>query len=256
MNVNNLNGNISALNGDINVRSADYDAPFNTTVTGGDLLSKEVNAYTGGGTTDVFVNELTGVVNISGSAAHVSADTSDLIIGNQCLVGDPTYFNTGNIVLGGNIIVGEALAIIAGGNITTTQTTGLTIRARSGSNDGLDINIIAGANVTGAGTQTPPSLPAQGAVPTGNSSLDVTFTGASATGGNIDFSAITSGGSIIDASGLNAGSKGGNITLAAFANGAGTGRVVLPVSMNLDAGGNGSSAAEYKRINQCYCRRD
>ncbi len=122
MNVNNSQGTLQALNGSINIRSAAYDAPFNTTVTGGDLLSKEVNAYTGGGTTNVFVKELTGIINTSGTAAHVSADTADLTIGNQCLVGDPTYYNTGNIIIGGDIIVGETLAIIAGGNITTNQT--------------------------------------------------------------------------------------------------------------------------------------
>ncbi len=92
MNVNNSGGTISALNGSINIRNEAYDAAFNTIVNGGDLLSKDVNAYTGGGTTDVYVNELTGIVIHKWFAHTVSANTSDLIIGNQCLVGDPTYY--------------------------------------------------------------------------------------------------------------------------------------------------------------------
>ncbi len=104
-------------------------------------FQKELNVFTGAGTSDVFVNELTGVVNTSGSAAHVSANTADLILGTQCLLGDPTYYNTGNIIIGGDIDVSDDLAIIAGGNITTNQNR-VSIRS-----NGNDIVIVAGANV-------------------------------------------------------------------------------------------------------------
>ncbi len=90
----------------------------------------------------MFVNELTGVVNTSGSAAHVSANTADLILGTQCLFGDPTYYNTGNIIIGGDIKVSDDLAIIAGGNITTNQNR---VSIRSNGND--IVVIVAGANV-------------------------------------------------------------------------------------------------------------
>src|SRR5262249_36705793 len=154
-----------ALNGAINIREAGYDESFNSTIVGGDLLSKDLNVSSGQGTANVYVNELTGKVNTTGSAAHVVANTDTLILGEQCLIDDPTYFNTGNIVIDGNIFVGEKLAIIAGGNITSTFSN-LTIRARdpNGFQDGQDIVIVAGANVTSTGT---PSNPLSGSPPAG-----------------------------------------------------------------------------------------
>ncbi|PZM79025.1 MAG: hypothetical protein DKT66_21295 [Candidatus Melainabacteria bacterium] len=244
--VNNAGGTIAALNGAINVRNADYVASFDTKVTGGDLLSKEVNAFTGGGTTDIFVNELTGVVNTSGTAAHVSADTSDLIIGNQCLIGDPTYYNTGNIILGGNIAVGEDLAIIAGGNITTDQTF-LSIAAQNAGGQGFDIHIIAGANVPNGTGQVnpaggPATLPSQstGSISQNNPG-SLTFSGASATGGSIDLTSATH--VVLSSSSSSGDLDGGNITLAAFSDGNGLrGAVFLPnsVSSSISASGSGS----------------
>ncbi len=120
--VNNYVGAIQANNGAINVRSADYAGIGDTTVHGGDLLSQQLNLNTGLGAIDVNVNDLTGVVKTNGTAAHVTANTDTLFIGDQCLTGDPVFYNTGDIVINGtNISVGEDLAIIAGGNITSTQ---------------------------------------------------------------------------------------------------------------------------------------
>ncbi len=181
MNINNTNGTVSALNGAINVRESVYSESFNSAVTGGDLLSKEVNIYTGGGTTDVFVNELTGTVTSSGTAAHISADTSTLTIGNQCLVGDPTYFNSGDIVLNGSIVVGEALAIIAGGNITATANVS-EITARDLAGQGYDINIVAEQTLLRAMELVGPVIPAIPPALSGATS-PVIIIGASATGG-------------------------------------------------------------------------
>src|SRR5262249_10254101 len=121
VNLNNAGGTISALKGDINLGDPLNETWADINVIGGNLLSKNLNIYAGQGTANVLADQVTGVVNTSGAAAHIGADTKNLVLGNQCLTGDPTYYNTGNIVLGGNINVGENLAIIAGGNITTNQ---------------------------------------------------------------------------------------------------------------------------------------
>lgn len=225
--INNHGGTISALNGAINLRDASYIDKNNTAVYGGDLLSKEVNIYTGGGTSDVFVNELTGVVSSTGSAAHVSANTDVLTLGSQCLVGDPTYYNTGSIIIGGDFVVGEALAIIAGGNITSAVTPFLTIRAAetTGAQNGMDITLVAGAQVSG-------SLP-------NNSNVNrAVITGPSGTGGNIDFFGATAG--IISSSGAGAESKAGDVTLVAYGNGPGTGKVLLGNDFDVAANATGS----------------
>jgi hypothetical protein len=234
--VNNSGGAISAINGAINVRSADYNGIGNSTVSGGDFFSRELNLFTGQGTTDVFVNQVTGVVNSSGTAAHVSTNTETLKIGTQCLIGDPTYYNVGNIQLTGDIVVGEALAIIASGDITRTAGN-TTISAISAAN-GFDINIIAGADVTTGSGET-------GTVPPLNTNAKglVSFTGASLTGGDVNLSGtaftINAAGSALD-------SDAGNVTIAAFAATNQTkGMVIIPfggsiVTQGIGAGDNGA----------------
>ena len=240
LNVANGGGSIEALKGSINVRAPNYDGTFNTKVTGGNLLSKEVNVSAGQATADLDVEELTGVVNTKGLASHVNADTETLTIGQQCLTGDPTYYNTGNIQITGDIVVGEALAIIAQGNITATS--GLTQIATNGSaSTGHSIYIIAGANPTGGTVTTGTTLPAQ-TFPTysGNATTNVTITGNSATGGNVDLSGANANLSITSRS-TNSDTAGGDITIAAYA-GTGGGRVTLPVNSTIDSRGNGAGA--------------
>lgn len=248
MNINNTNGTIAALNGAINIREAGYTESFNSLVTGGDLLSEELNVHTGGGMAEVFVNQLTGVVNAEGTGAHVSADTSVLTIGNQCLIGDPTYFNTNDIVLDGDIVVGEALAIIAGGNITATA--GLTqIIARDGSGQGYDIAIIAGANITGSPTgptpDAPTPLPEQTTTPlniTGNATSSVTFDGADTDGGNVDFSDANAS-LVISSQSTTGDLLGGSVSIVAYANNGTGGQVTLPFDSVINTGGSGTAAS-------------
>lgn len=242
MNINNTNGTIAALNGAINIREAGYTESFNSLVTGGDLLSEELNVHTGGGMAEVFVNQLTGVVNAEGTGAHVSADTSVLTIGNQCLIGDPTYFNTGDIVLDGDIVVGEALAIIAGGNITATANLSQ-ITARDLAGQGYDIAIIAGANITGSPTgPTPTPLPAQGAIPTGNATSSVTFDGADPDGGSVDFSGANA--SLVISSQSTTGDLfGGSVSIVAYTNNGTGGQVTLPFDSVINTGGSGTEAS-------------
>lgn len=221
--VNNAGGTIAALNGAINVRSAEYQDQFNALVSGGDLLSKELNIFTGVGTANVFVNELTGTVNSSGSAAHVSANTENLILGTQCLVGDPTYYNTGNIILGGDIVVNETLAIIAGGSISTNQSS-LLINSQ-----GHDIYMIAGANVqAGSGEVGSGALPPQVGAPSNNANLPVSFSGQSASGGTID---LTTAGANLDIL-----SGGANVLMAAYG-----GAVRTHLGANINASGSGTA---------------
>lgn len=246
LSVENSGGVVSALNGAINIRNGSYDKAFSSTVTGGDLLSKELNVFSGGGAADVFVNQLTGTVNTSGTAAHVSADTSVLRIGNQCLIGDPTYFNTGDIVLDGDIVVGEDLAIIAGGNITATSNLSQIV-ARNVAGQGFDINIIAGANITGSPTgATPNPLPGQTTTPlniSGNATSSVTINGADFNGGNVDLSGASSTLSIESNSSL-VGANAGSVSIVAFSAG-GTGGVVnLPSGSNILASSNGGVSGD------------
>lgn len=232
LNVNNIGGTLSALNGAINLRNADFNGAFDTNITGGDLLSKEVNLNAGQGTANVDVQDLTGVVTATGLAAHVKADTETLVIGKQCLIGDPTYYNTGDIEIAGDITVGEKLAIIAGASIITSQTS-LAITANS-AGQGFDIQMIAGANITGG---TGPGGPISGNPPAGAATGSVTISGGSMVGGVIDLSSATN--LTINANSTTAGANGGNVVLAAYNGSLGApnrGRVLLASTSNINVG--------------------
>lgn len=217
LNVNNLGGTINALNS-INVRESVYEGAFNSTVKGGDLFSKEVNISAGHGTAEVNVGELTGTVNSTGLNVHVLADTENLIIGSQCLTGDPLFLNTGgNLTLTENVTAAETITFIASGDITSSALQLIVQGNDVGTGQGFDVNMIAGANAVL------------------NMDGSVSFTGASATGGNIDLSAVID--LAISTSATEPGQNAGNVTLAAFSNSGALGSILLPTSSTISAQG-------------------
>lgn len=182
--IDNRGGSIVATDGSINVRASDYAGSANSLLVGGDLLSRELNLNSGLGTATVEVNKLTGIINESGSAAHVSAFTEALNIGSICLTGDPTFYNRGayvNIV--GDITVAEDLTIVAATNIYAAD--GVTISAGD-SSKGYNITLVAGAgfvstsgsDVFGLGPVSLPPYPEAGAI---------SIYGAAKNGGGIYF---------------------------------------------------------------------
>jgi len=241
VNFNNLSGSLLAQD-NINFRSAGNAGGANIDISGGDFVSSQLNVNAGLGNAEIHVDQLTGVLSTYGSAAHVSANTTTLALGEQRLVGDPTYFNNGNIVIAGNVTVGEKLAVIASGNITSSGAGVYAITARNGSGVGQDITMIAGAAFTtsgaGGGVATLSGAPPAGAAPLGGT---VNVTGGTATGGNITLT-TGAGVSLIDASGT--AGAGGNVTLIAFSNAAGNanGTILLPTASNINSSGSAGNS--------------
>ncbi|MBS1994864.1 MAG: hypothetical protein JSS86_01080 [Cyanobacteria bacterium SZAS LIN-2] len=243
LSVNNSQGTISALSGAINVRDAAYTGVSNSTFTGGDLLSKQLNLHAGGGTVNVNVEQLTGNVESDGSAVHVSANTDMLHVGTQCLTGDPTYYNTGDIQLNGSITATEAITILAGGNITAS---GLSkIEARDAGGQGYNITIIAGApglKSSGSGDSTTgvqtPGTAANGTV-SFNQPVSINAVG---TGGYIDLSGASSS-MQINSNSTKAGLDGGNIFIGAYGNAPANGGEVNSGMITLRTGGTINASA-------------
>ncbi|MBX9670065.1 MAG: hypothetical protein K2X93_20865 [Candidatus Obscuribacterales bacterium] len=183
LNLNNNGGTVAAHKA-INVRTADYAGTFGNNIYGGDLVSQQLNLHSGHGTNDVNVYKLTGTMSQTGAAAHIAASTGALNIGETCLTGDPTFYNTGgDINITGNIIANEDLTIIASGNITQTSTANVTAR---NNDQGFNITLIAGANITStSGGANSPTVPGGSA---GQATIDGT---ASATGGRVAFTGAT-----------------------------------------------------------------
>jgi adhesin HecA-like repeat protein len=204
--VNNSHGTIAALNGAINLRNTAYSGTGDSTVIGGDLLSRDLNLNAGQGLATVSVNELTGTINETGLAAHVTASTAVLNIGNVCLTGDPTFYNQGDINITANISVPEDLVIVASGDITSAAD--VEIRAADASL-GYDITMIAGADFIADGGANSPTLP-------GGTAGGVSLSGKSSkTGGGIRLGSNVKVYAQVDDTMGNL--NGGNILMVAFA---------------------------------------
>jgi len=218
--VNNYGGTLKALDGAINLRNTAYSGTYESLILGGDLFSRDVNLNSGQGLASVHVQKLTGLVHESGLAAHVSAATDTLNIGNVCLTGDPTFYNTlGGINITGNVLVGEALTLVATGDITSNDGA-ITVQAGTDA-QGFNITFIAGAAFTASGGGDSPTIPP------GNGAGTVTLSGkASSTGGSI---ILGSGTQVIARSTevvVGGNDAGGDILFAAFAGkGDGSGRI-------------------------------
>lgn len=210
--VNNEGGTMRA-NGAINVRTADYTGAFNSTIRGGDFLSADMNLNSGTGLVSVVCNDLTGTIHETGAAAQVLASTDVLRIGNVCLTGDPTFYNTlGSIEFTADVVVNEALVVVAATDITASAP--LTIQAGDANTTGFNITLIAGADFTPNGGDDSFTLPA----PPENAGA-VSLSGkASGTGGSIRLGENGLVNVLARPTAYGAGDQGGgNIQMFAFA---------------------------------------
>ncbi len=245
--INNTHGTIQALNA-INLGDPLTQAKIDLNVTGGDLISKQLNLFSGNGSVDVYVRDLQGVVNVNAGELHVSAETENLLLGNINLSGDPSFYNSavnGDVTISGDLnFGGQDLAIVASRNIVTAPGVGVISTSSTTGNAG-NITMIAGAQFTASSSSGPPA-PGQvnPTVPDPNDpNITLTITGASTSGGKID---LTNGGAdnITSLSASSTAGRGGHLTLAAFAgSSADSGTITLPAGVTLTTGGAGGSAA-------------
>ncbi len=245
--INNSLGTIQALNA-INIGDTTTQAKVDLSILGGDLISRQLNSFSGNGSVDVAVRDLQGVVNVTAGELHVLAETNNLLLGNINLSGDPSFYNSavnGDVTIAGDLnFGGQDLAIVASRNIVTAAGAGVISTSSTTGNAG-NITMIAGAQFTASSSSGPPA-PGQvdPTVPDPNDpNITLTITGASASGGKID---LTNGGvdNITALSATSTAGRGGNITMAAFAgSSADSGTITLPNTVTVATGGAGGSAA-------------
>lgn len=236
------NGSIQALQGDINIRSADYAGPGNITLVGGDYFANNLNLYSGTGKIIGVFGETNAHLNTVAGEEHFYVDTENLYLGNNCVTGDPTFVNKGgNIIINGLNTFNEDVAILASGDILDDGSGTSQIVAH-----GFNVTLVAGASITSGGGSNQPSndlgsiTQLQGA----ETAIVNFVTGA---GGNINLSNAAV--NVIDTSGTTGGtgSKGGNITLTAVGGG-GKGSVTLAVNSLLTSYGTGNLSGGDVRI--------
>ncbi len=217
-------GTFKTLNGNINFNQAGNNSSGDITLNGGNYLSKQVNFNAGTGTINANVDEITGVVNGTAGASHIMAATNNLNLGNICVSGDPTYYNSaGDITISGNLSGNPDLALIASGNIIANGGSLLTDQADTGTGNAGNLLLVAGAFFAPP-LPTPPASPPAGdttnTITIGNSG-NLPNTG-SKSGGYIDMSGITLTGSksntpLAQINSSSSTGNAGNITIIAYA---------------------------------------
>lgn len=213
--LNNTGGTLQALAGNINASTASLaELGFKPalSITGGDLVAKELNLTSPSGLVSMNVGRVDGMLNISAGEAKVIASTPKLELGALNLTGDPLFWNTDGWVLlnGPYSFPGDNFSVVASEDILWQSTQGY-IDVSNNEGDAGSILLIAGANfsnpTTGSGTD--------------DDSTVVTISGASQTGGQIDLSNTTYLKAAATGTGGSAG-NGGSITLVAFQGDSGT----------------------------------
>jgi hypothetical protein len=244
--INNVAGQLQAINGSINIRDALFTGKANTRLWGGDVIAKELNMFSGKGIATINVEKLTPLVNITAGEAHVTTASDILRLGSINLSGDPSFFNTaGDVEITSDLIFdGEKLAIVASGNILTGNYVGPNAGPVISTNctsclsgNGGDILMVAGADFTSNGPSVllPP--------PPGDTSSILTINGGNAAGGRIDLSVGDALTQLSSTGGSTGGGAGGNIQLIAFAgNDGNSGTIKIPTAVTVDAsGGTGAN---------------
>jgi len=229
LNVIGTGGTIQALNGNVNFASNNADI----NISGGNVLSQTVNMDAGKGTIIAQFDDVTGVLNASACNIHVGADTDALKLGVVNATDDPTFTNTGDLLIDGSFTAtgGNALTLIAGQNIISAA--GNVGLDTTGAGAGGNLTLIAGAAFTPFVNNLPPTSGA------------TTVTKGSTTGGYID---LTGGGANpitkINTSGAGANS-GGSVQMVAFAGSvAGSGAVKVPTTVAINAGSGTGTAGD------------
>ncbi|MBK9140851.1 MAG: S-layer family protein [Candidatus Melainabacteria bacterium] len=206
-------------------------------ISGGDLLSAVVNVNGGEGKVSVDVDNLSGIINASGYDLQISTRSGNLNLGNIEGSGDPRVSNTGNVNITASII-GNPIAIYAGGNITDSGGAAKTIDSQGG-----DLFLAAGVLFAGnAGNETITGATTSGGsivlndgnltiTTSGGNLLAIAQEGTSGTSGRVQ---LTPGGGSIT-------TGGGSLTVIAEESSTGVDAVSL-TSINTSGGGPGAGA--------------
>jgi mucin-19 len=218
--IDNVNGSLQANRGNINATANNADV----NISGGDLLSKQLNMTAGSGNVDLNAANVSGRINATADCVHVITASSQ-ILGDISASGDPQFISTnGNQIIDGLIGVsgGADLAFIAAGNVVSAVGGKINTSPAANGNGG-NLTIIAGANVNGDSTSA-------------------TVSGGNLTGGIIDLNGGNGGkGALTQITTAGAGNgNGGYIQMVAYAGTAkNSGNIIVPSKVTIDASGQG-----------------
>lgn len=179
--INNIDGVLSALNGQIKIESLFNDESGSISLAGGNWLSEYLNLSAGAGKVALVADNVSGVVNIDAGCANLAVSGPELKLGHLNITGDPTFYNSaGSVTLSnpGAFQVNANLAVVASQDIIINGPSGEGIITNPGAGQAGDVYLIAGANFTSP-------LPLQNLQTGPDFASTITLQGGSATGGAV-----------------------------------------------------------------------
>jgi hypothetical protein len=222
--INNTGGSLQAEQGAINIRDRLFKGPPNTTLSGGDFISRELNLNSGCGAVNAGIQNATGAVNVAAGSIRMQANARVLYVNSLEVSGDPILVNTGGDIdldamtpTPGN----EFIAIASGNIFSVSGSTSIDTSSTTGA--GGNVMLVAGAQAVEDGQTT-------------------IIKGRSATGGDINLGNLSS--SAINTQSLADGYPGGAVTIAAYAKTPGSsrgGHITLPSELAVKTGGEGAA---------------
>jgi hypothetical protein len=226
--VNNTSGILQASLGSVDLRTGGSATSQLTQLTGGDVLSQDLNAYGGTGNVQINAGNISGVVNLDGGSIQLAAtNTPVLQLGNIHATGDPLIMNStanSGVNLTGVVTTdGQPFTVLSNEDITATGATGTKeIDTSSKTGPGGDVSLIAGVGFVPSGT-----------------SIEVVTTDAF--GGNVSLSGVN-----ITTGSTKSGANGGSVTVFA-PHGTASGDVSLGSINTSAAGGSGGAITIYSQ---------
>jgi len=189
------------------------------TNTGGNIFTGNITTGTGG-SINISTNGFAELGSLTGTNSSVRVSTG-LAIGVGAITANNTALTAGGFIrLDGSVVAPGGILMVSGIDIFGS-TPGLTISSNSNTGDAGNIGIFAGATFT-------------------QNATSVTITGASATGGRIDFDSTSL--AALTANSTFAGGDAGNITLFSQFGSDGTGEVFTNVTTDINASGSGAGS--------------
>ncbi len=233
----NPNGNFEALNGSINLTESNSSGNNGINLVSGNYLSKTLNINADSGYVQGVTGNITGQINTNADSIHLATASSDMVIGNTHVTGDPTYVDTANggaIFIDGTITTnGNNIAIIADGTINIASSSNSSINTSGSSNSGNVVMIAGvGTNISYSGSNTTTGVPIPGTAIASGQYVTVSLGLSTGNyGSNIDLvtnNTLANNSAVINTSATSG--NAGNVTLVAVANSSGSGGQVLLAS--------------------------
>lgn len=100
--IDNIGGTLNATAGDINIGTTNSEFTSLIDIWGGDYNSKNLNLNGANGVIEGVLGKVSGKMSTNARVAHVGAHSDVLVLGDTCITGDPTFWNTGDIVIEGD----------------------------------------------------------------------------------------------------------------------------------------------------------